>query len=291
MTSDPVARGATVQRLDEAFRWPGDRRVAVVFNVAFEAWSDAAAPGLGPMGNPLPAGTFDTNALSWGHYGATRGMPRLLRILERAGTAASVMTSGILAERVPDVVRTIAGGGHEIVAHSYAQDLIPARLTETEDRENIIRTTAALARAAGVTPRGWISPRGTPGRDTARLLAEAGYTWHGDVFDDDLPYLQLFDTSRILAIPLTMEINDLPHAMRFGRPPREFVARFEDSASQAIDSGETLLIDVTAHAHVYGRPDGAWAYAAIARAAAGDGRLWVATRSTIADYVSASNRT
>lgn len=291
MTSDPVARGATVRRLGDAFRWPGDRRVAVVFNVAFEAWSDGAAPGLGPMGNPLPPGTFDTNALSWGQYGTTRGMRRLLRVLEATGTAASVMTSGILAGRVPELVRAIAAGGHEIVAHSYAQDLIPARLTAAGDRDNISRTTAALADAAGVTPRGWISPRGTPGHDTARLLAEAGYLWHGDVFDDDLPYLQLFDARRIVAIPLTMEINDLPHAMRFGRSPREFVQRFEDSAAHAIDSGEALLIDVTAHAHVYGRPDGAWAYAAIARMASGDGRLWVATRGAIADYVSASNST
>ena len=29
--------------------WPGGKRVAVIFNVAFEAWSDGKAPGISPM--------------------------------------------------------------------------------------------------------------------------------------------------------------------------------------------------------------------------------------------------
>jgi hypothetical protein len=67
--SDAVARGARVVRLDRMFRWPGGRHLAVVLNVAYEGWSDGKAPGIGPMGNPLPAGAFDTNALSWGSQG------------------------------------------------------------------------------------------------------------------------------------------------------------------------------------------------------------------------------
>jgi hypothetical protein len=34
------------------------------------------------MGNPLPAGAFDTNALSWGTCGATRGIEHVLRALD-----------------------------------------------------------------------------------------------------------------------------------------------------------------------------------------------------------------
>src|SRR5215207_10764544 len=117
--SDAVARDARIVRLDRAFRWPGGRHVAVVLNVAYEGWSDGKAPGIGPMGNPLPAGAFDTNALSWGSYGATRGIDRLLRSLDRAGTRASVMVSGVFGERTPAAVRAIVTAGHELVAHCY----------------------------------------------------------------------------------------------------------------------------------------------------------------------------
>lgn len=283
---DVLAKGARTRRLGRSFRWPGGHHVAVVFNIAFEAWTDGRAPGLGPMGNPLPPGTFDSNALLWGHYGMTRGIQRLLRVLDRNSARASVMVSGVIAERRADVVRTIAQAGHEIVAHGYAQDVVGAQLSVEAERTNIHRTTDLLTRAVGTRPIGWMSPRGTPGSETARLLVEAGYLWHGDVFDDDRPYVQVFEGGQIVGIPLTMEINDLPHAMRFGRSPRQFVEAFEDLLDAAMSNeDEALLIDITAHAHCYGRPGGAWAYEEIVRRMRSRGDIWLATRSEIAQQV------
>ena len=43
---DRIAVGARIRRLGADFRWPGGRKVAVVFNVAYEGWSDGVAPGL-----------------------------------------------------------------------------------------------------------------------------------------------------------------------------------------------------------------------------------------------------
>jgi peptidoglycan/xylan/chitin deacetylase (PgdA/CDA1 family) len=283
---DVVARGARVVRLDEKFRWPGGRRVAVVLNVAYEGWSDGKSPGIGPMGNPLPAGTFDTNAVSWGSYGATRGIERLLRALDRTRRRASVMISGIFGERTPKMVRAIAEAGHEIVGHCFTQDTIPAQLSPDQVRADIARTTAALETACGRRPRGWISPRGTPSADSARYLLEAGYDWQGDVFDDDRPYLQVLDGGSLVAIPLTMEINDLPHAMRFGRSPGQYVALFEEALGEMLRrDDEAVMIDVTAHAHVYGRPAGAWAFEAIAANVAKRDDIWLAARDEIAAHV------
>jgi peptidoglycan/xylan/chitin deacetylase (PgdA/CDA1 family) len=286
---DAVAAGAKVKRLGPEFRWPGGRKIAVIFNLAYEAWSDGVAPGLGPMGNPLPAGVFDTNALSWGNYGDTRGLGRLLTILDRLKIKASVMTSGILAERSPSTVKAIADAGHEIVAHAYAQDVIPAKLTAEEVEVDIRRTTEALTAASGKRPAGWISPRGTPSQHSARLLLAAGYVWHGDVFDDDRPYLQILDAGSIAAIPLTMEINDLPHAMRFGRSPREFVERFQDLVGYSLrGEDQAIMIDVTAHCHVYGRPSGAWAFEEIGRFAQHNEAVWITTRLEMANHVRAA---
>ncbi len=283
---DAIARGARVFRLGRDFRWPGGRRIAVVFNVAYEAWSEGKGPSIGPMGNPLPAGIFDTNALSWGNYGSERGIERLLRVLDRIKIRASIMMNGVLAERFPNTVRAIVATGHEIVAHSYAQEIIPAKLTPEEDRANILKTTEIFESVTKVRPRGWISPRGTPGVETARLLVEAGYAWQGDVFDDHLPYVQIFGDRRLVAIPLTMEVNDLPHAIRYGRSPRQFVELFDDVLANARkNKTEAMMIDVTAHTHVYGRPDGASAYEEIAKKAKKLKDVWIATRDEIAGHV------
>lgn len=282
---DAVSHGARVRRLGVDFRWPGGRKVAVVFDIAFERWSDGVAPALSPMGNPLPPGTFDTNSLSWGNYGSARGLERLLGVLDRTKIKSSVMVSGIFGLSHPKAVKAIADAGHEIVAHSYAQDIVPAKLNPEQVREDIQKTTDALAAVTGSRPRGWISPRGTPHADSARLLLEAGYDWHGDVFDDDRPYLQDFDKGSLVAIPLTMEVNDLPHAMKHGRSPRQFIELYDDTLAASLSFNEPMMIDVTAHCHCYGHAAGAGAFEQIAKSAAKRDDIWITTRDKIAAHV------
>src|ERR1700751_3276895 len=124
------------------------------------------------MGNPLRPGVFDVNADSYGRYGANAGIHRLMRVLDRAGISANVFTSGALAERDPDQVRAVARAGHEIVAHGYAQDLVPATLSAEEDEDYIRRTTASLTEVIGSVPTGWVSPRATAGDDTSVVWSD-----------------------------------------------------------------------------------------------------------------------
>ena len=281
-TNQPLS----ITRTKRDFRWPGGGHVAVIINVAYEAWSDGKAPGVGPMGNPLPAGAFDSNALSWGNYGTVDGIERLLRVLDRTKVRASIMISGVLGERAPNQVKAIAKAGHEIAAHSYAQDVVPASLSPEEDAVNIKKTTEVLESVIGAKLRGWISPRGTPGPSTVRLLIEAGYQWHSDVLDADRPYQQKVGNGSIIAIPFTMDINDLPHTIRFGRTPLQFVQMFEQYLMHTLQTDDgAIIIDVTAHTHCYGRPGGAWAYEEVLRKASERDDIWIATRDEIADHI------
>ncbi len=266
-------------------RWPGGRHVAVVLNVAYEAWSEGQASGVGPMGNPLPAGIFDTNADSYGRYGAVDGIQRLLRKLEQARATADIFTSGALAERQPRIVKAIADAGHGIVGHGYAQDLIPAKLSSADDEKYVRLTTKLLTEVTGRQPTGWISPRATPGPDTARHLAQLGYIWQSDSLDAGLPYVQKFEQGSLIAIPFTVEFNDLSHAMRFGRTPGQFIDLFEETLEATLaDTSDTVILDVLAHTHCYGRPAGAWAFGEIARRCVGRDDIWLTTREQIADH-------
>ena len=106
----------SIRRAGPDFRFPNGARIGIVFNLAYEAWSPGKAPPIGPMGNVLQPGFFDTNAHSWASYGAVRGIQRLLRICAANKIKTSAMVSGVLAERFPDSVRAIRDAGHEIVA-------------------------------------------------------------------------------------------------------------------------------------------------------------------------------
>jgi len=264
--------------------WPGGKRIAVVFNVCLEAWSDGKAPGISPMGNPLPAGVLDTMAISWAAYGVEVGIHRLMDGLGRHGAKASVMVNAIIAERSPTTVRAVAEDGHEVLSHSYAMDVIPALLSEDEERRNIARCTKLLAEASGKPVRGWLSPRGTSKPSTAKLLAEAGYRWYGDVFNVDLPYVIDYGNNRIVAIPLTYDVNDMP-AMKYGHPPHLMVESYNEVIEIARAGNELRIIDVTSHAHIFGHHRGAYFYEKIVEQAMSSPDIWVATRAEIADHV------
>ena len=265
--------------------WPGSKRIAVIFNVCLEAWSDGKAPGISPMGNPLPHGVLDNTAISWAAYGATRGIYRLLDSFARYDVNASVMTSAVLAERTPQAVKAVADAGHEIVSHSYAMDVMPAMMQEDEERNNIKRCTDLLQNVTGKPVRGWLSPRATPSVNTPRLLAEAGYVWYGDTLADDLPWVQVCGDKKIVAIPLSTDVNDMP-SMKYGTPPRAMLDTFEEHLNILLKHERgPAIIDVTTHAHIFGRPRGAYYHEKIIEAASKSSEVWIATRLEMAQAV------
>jgi peptidoglycan/xylan/chitin deacetylase (PgdA/CDA1 family) len=223
-------------------------------------------------------------AISWASYGYKRGIYRLLDALGAHKAKASVMTNAIIAERAPEAVKAIADAGHEVLSHSYTMDVIPALLSVDEQRSTIARCTSLLRDACGQPIRGWLSPRGTSGPDLPRLLAEAGYRWYGDIFDDDLPYVQRVGDLRIVAIPLTTDVNDMPF-MKYGNPPKLMLESFEQNLSIARAEDGPAMIDVTVHAHIFGRPRGAHYFGEIVAHAADAADVWVATRLEIADFM------
>ncbi len=265
--------------------WPNDKRIAVVFNVCLEAWSDGKAPGISPMGNPLPAGVLDTMAISWAAYGVDVGIHRLMEAFARHGAKASVMTSAVIAERAPETVKAVAAGGHEVLSHSYAMDVVPALLSDEDERKNIERCTGLLEKASGQKIVGWLSPRGTSKPTTPKLLAEAGYRWYGDVFNADLPYVIGHGNKQIVAIPLSYDVNDMP-SMKYGHAPKMMLDAFDEVIDIARNNGAELrIIDVTSHAHIFGHHRGAYFYEKIIEKAMSSPDIWVGTRAQIADHV------
>jgi hypothetical protein len=117
------------------------------------------------------------------------------------------------------------------------------------------------------------------------------YRWYGDVFDDDLPYVQSFGDRRLAAIPLGTDVNDMQF-MKFGNVPHLMLDSFNENLDVARAQGERpAQIDVTVHAHIFGRPRGAYYYQKIIERAASCDDVWIATRAEVADHILAQNVT
>lgn len=242
--------------------WPEGRTLAVSVSVMLEGWSEGAAPGVGPMGNVLKAGTLDLQGRSWADYGARAGAWRLLDVLAAARTTAVFYVSGVLAEQYPELMRAITAAGHKVAAHGWSQHVIPATQAEAEEKADLDRCLQVLEATGGSRPRGWISPRCTPSGHTTTLLRAAGLAWHSDFFDEDLPRVVHTEAGPITAVPFTMEVNDMPMSVRYGNEPEAYTR----TLGRILDGWPGLpprpaCLDITVHAHVYGRPMGAIEFA------------------------------
>jgi len=237
--------------------WPEGGSLAVAVSVMLEGWTDDSAPGIGPMGNPLKAGVLDLQGRSWAEYGPKAGTWRILDVLDAERVKAVFYVSGILAERYPDLMKTIIQAGHHIAAHSWAQNILPAYQSPEEESSDLARCVAAIEKSGGKRPAGWLSPRCTPSTRTSGLLAQTGFVWHADTFDSDTPCRLPTPHGPIIAMPFTMEVNDMPIYIRYGSEPEAYSRILERLLSHWPSLGKRpACLDMTVHAHVFGRPYG-----------------------------------
>ncbi|MBV8084277.1 MAG: polysaccharide deacetylase family protein, partial [Chloroflexi bacterium] len=192
---------------------PNGARLAFTIQVALEA---SLRGGSGGPRSRLPdeavqRGVPDYAAQSAEQYGPRTGMRRLAETIEAHGVRACIHVSGLLAERSPDLLRRLADAGHEMVGHAYSQDQAMSAMDEETDLACVHRCSDLIDRVTGQRPVGWSSQGSRRGEFTVVSLLKEGYTYTRDFRDADVPYVvaQLGDR-RLLAMPRTDEINDLP---------------------------------------------------------------------------------
>jgi polysaccharide deacetylase family protein (PEP-CTERM system associated) len=105
-----------------------------------------------------------------------QGTNRTLDLLDEFGVSATVFVLGCVAERFPELVRTVRERGHEIASKGYQHRRI-AEMTATELADDLARAREAIERASGQRVVGcrisdWLTPRDAWALE---VMAEQGY--------------------------------------------------------------------------------------------------------------------
>lgn len=111
-------------------------------------------------------------------------MDIVLRLLGDAGVRGTFFFLGWIAERHPDVVRRVAGAGHEIASHGYDHRRITG-MTADSFREDIKRTSGILADITGHQVRGYRAPSFSicaTNLWALEVLAEEGYAYSSSIY-------------------------------------------------------------------------------------------------------------
>jgi polysaccharide deacetylase family protein (PEP-CTERM system associated) len=109
---------------------------------------------------------------------------RLLELFARAGVHGTFFVLGWVAERHPDLVRRIAGAGHEIASHGQTHRLIYDQDPETF-RAETHRSRATLQDLSGQPVSGYRAASFSITRQSLwalDVLVEEGFAWDSSVF-------------------------------------------------------------------------------------------------------------
>lgn len=275
--------------------WPNRARVAVSVVVNFEEGAemqvgdgDFTSERVGEVLSVVPEGRRDQGQEQIFAYGTRVGLWRFLDALKETQTPATFFICGRAAARSPTLARAITDAGHEVANHGWLWRP-HADFSDIEaERAALTRATAAIEAATGTRPAGFFC-RGSESCWTRALLAEAGYAYTSNAFDDDLPY---DDPSGLVIVPYNLDTNDMKffHPNGFTRPA-EMVDYVKGAVLQLLkeaERGKSSTLSIGFHLRITGRPARFRAVTEILEFLASlEGQIWRACRLDIARHFAA----
>jgi allantoinase len=172
--------------------WPRNARVAFCVVLTLEYYellpSENAVKDSRFVGE---FGSYHPDYRTWTQreYGNRTGIFRVLDVLDRYQIRAGVAVNAMATERYPFLIEQFRKRKYEFIAHGIsANRMISSKMSEEEERSEIATAVAALEKASGVRPKGWLGQEYGESQRTPQLLAEAGLDYVLDWPNDDQPY-------------------------------------------------------------------------------------------------------
>lgn len=269
--------------------WPNGARLAVSVVVNFEEGAeqqvidgDPVTETRGEVLSVVPEGRPDPGQAQIFGYGTRAGAWRMADALRRHDIRATLFACGRAAERAAPILRMLARDGHEAACHGWLWQPHANYDDPETEAADLDRAGDAIEAATGQRPVGFFC-RGAESPWTRALLAERGYLYTSNGFDDDLPYRD----GSLLVVPYALDTNDMKffHPNGFVRAGEmvEYVTDALDVLEAEAARGHTRLLNIGFHLRIVGRPGRFRAFEDIlAGLAARRDRIWIAPRAEIA---------
>jgi peptidoglycan-N-acetylglucosamine deacetylase len=262
-------------------RWPNGARVAVVLTFSVNNAS-----------NNLARGETTVDLLANGEYGARRGLPRVLDVLDRRQVPATFFVAaaaGIVdPTMVPDIVKR---NRHEIGTLGWSDENAGQLNDAAKERDLLGRAADYLAKATGKRPVGARGPSMTLSRHTIGILKASGFLYDSTMGAMDEPYEILLDgqPSGIVELPVSRMLDDFStlSAPRFGPAslpsPQLVFETFTDDFDQAYQEGTVFLLNL--HPQFVGMRSRIDHLDRLIRYMQSKPGVWFATAESVARYV------
>ena len=275
--------------------WPNGSRVAVSIVVNFEEGAelqvgdgDPTSESVGEILSVVPEGLRDQGQEQIFAYGTRVGLWRFLDVLKNSNISATFYMCGRAVKRSPQLASAISEAGHEAACHGWVWRPNAEYTDMDSEHKDLLRATAAIKAATGQSPLGFFC-RGAESIWTRNLLAQEGYIYTSNAFDDDLPY---HDNSGLIVVPYNLDTNDMkfyhPNGFVRSKEMLEYVCDAVEQLLIEAQAGKSSTLSIGFHLRISGRPARFRAVNKILEYLVGlDAQVWLARRIDIARHFAA----
>lgn len=262
--------------------WPNGARLALWVIPNIEFFSLAERNPASPTGKIPDVPTWAAR-----DYGNRIGVFRFMEVFDRYGIRATVALNSDVCRYHPAIIAEGNKRHWEWMGHNETNTRRLIDLPEGEEATVIANALAVIATSSGQRPKGWLSSGLQETWHTLDHLVAAGVEYVCDWTNDDQPYVMTLESGkRIISIPYSHDINDIPAFERQNRMADEFrqmiCDQFDTLYREGAQSGRAMAICL--HPYLTGKP---YRIGALDKAldyiCRHDG-VWLATGSEIAQH-------
>ena len=189
--------------------WPGNARLAVMVcpNVLYYELTPPPDPWINPWARMTP----DVMMYGRQEFGSRVGFWRLLNVLDKHNMPCTAVLNVAALAKFPDIRAAIVERKWDLLGHGMYNTRFICGLSEEEERAYYLEMLRITRELTGIEMKGM----GGPGpqaatENTPDLLAEEGFLYYADFFHDDQPFPINVNSGKLISMPYSVEINDVP---------------------------------------------------------------------------------
>ena len=220
----------------EPLRFPGGARIAVwvIPNIEYFPFDQPSTSIAEVTANLVP----DVLNYAWRDYGTRVGVWRMIDVLQRHEIRGTVALNSDVCTHYPQIIEATCALGWEHMGHGRSNSVWINQQSESEERALIRDVLDTIGQATGRRPRGWLSPSLTESLNTPDLLAEEGVEYLADWANDEQPYPMRVRNKTLIAMPYSIEINDITVFLGDHGTAEDFCTRIVDQFDVMYEDGK-----------------------------------------------------
>jgi peptidoglycan/xylan/chitin deacetylase (PgdA/CDA1 family) len=264
--------------------WPNGARVAfwVAPNVEFYEIAPPVNPSRAAWARPAP----DVTGYSYRDYGNRVGFWRMFEAMEKHKIRGSVSLNVAMCQHHPEIIEACKGAGWEFYSHGTYNTRYLMNMDEAQERQVIQDSIDTIRDHTGQKLDGWLAPALTYTDRTMDLVAEMGLSYVCDLFHDDQPTPLKVKQGKLIALPYSLEMNDVIAYNVNLVAPRQYaeiiMRQFDQLYEEGKHSGTVMCIPL--HPYLVGWPYRVKAFEEALAYIAGHDKVWFATGREIAKH-------